>query len=169
MGISAVVDVTNQFFSSPSPLSFNTCTWPCRKAKWQWSMKSACAWIFKKLSSSLCALTLELKFYSQPWKHWGGWKGWGRCKLKAMELAFCPLFQAGAILKSRHQKENSACAELKLDKMWWGTNEKSNKKRGGKGKEENGLSLPEGALFWKLLQIIALSTLGSFQEALHCT
>lgn len=44
---------------------------------------------------------------------------------------FVLFFQAGAILEGRHQKKNSACDELKLDKMWWGINgERKENKRG---------------------------------------
>lgn len=48
---------------------------------------------------------------------------------KPRSWPFVPFLQSGAILESRHQKENSACNELKLDKMWWGINEKKKKKK----------------------------------------
>lgn len=48
---------------------------------------------------------------------------------KPQSWPFVLFSQARAILESRHQKENSAWDELKLHKMWWGINEKKERKK----------------------------------------
>lgn len=40
-----------------------------------------------------------------------GWKGWGCCKLKAMELAFCPLFSGRGYSGRQTSKEKFS--------LWW--------------------------------------------------
>ena len=45
-------------------------------------------------------------------------KGLGMLQIESQGVGlFVPFLQSRTILESRHQKENSACDELKLDKM----------------------------------------------------
>lgn len=57
---------------------------------------------------------------------------------KLQSWPFVLFFRQELFLESRNQKENSACNELKLDTIWWGINEKNNKRWGGESNKENG-------------------------------
>lgn len=170
--MSALPEVTNQLFFFLQALShFPTCTQPwIAKQKWQWNMKSAWAWSLKKHSSSVCALTLELRFCSQLGKHWDGWKGWGRCKLKATELALCSLFAVRGYSGKQTSKGKFSLqwAEIGQNVMRHKWKKKKEERKGRKKGKGVFLYSTEGALFWKLPQITTLSTFGSLQEALHC-
>lgn len=133
-------------------------------------MKATWAWVLKRILPLAVLWPCSL-----------GWKSWVRCKLKTGDVAFSSLFfssssfsssffpffifsQAGSILESRHQKENLSREGLKWDEMWWGIFKKKAKKK----KKETSFLYQKGS-FWKLPQIIALSTFASQRVASHCT
>lgn len=64
----------------------------------------------------------------------------GTLQMKEMEVPFCSLVQAGPILESRHQKENPACIELKLecDKVQMRKTKRQEQQEGREGRLKGG-------------------------------
>lgn len=166
--MSVFTEVMDQVFPPAAFSRFPTCVCPCvskQNNNETWNqhglgvLDSTLPLLFLRLCSDPRAWVLFPAREALRWMKGLGTHG---------ELAFCSLSTVRGYSGKQHQKKTSAWDELKLDKMWWGINVKKKEKKKKRKKGKRSLSLPEGALFWKLPQIITLSTFGSLQEALHC-
>lgn len=152
MGMSALAKVANLFLSSRSPLASLPAPDPVLRISMTMKTRNPHGlgvWK-KKRSSSVCALTVELGFCSQLGEHWDRWKGWGCCKLKAKELAFCSLFAVRGYSGKQKSKRKYSLrwAEIGQNVMRHKWNKKKKEEeRKGKKKREKGVFLYQKRFF----------------------
>lgn len=77
-------------------------------------------------------------------------------------------FAVRAILESRNQRKNTACDELKLDKIWWGINEKKKKEEERKEKKRKRVFLYQKRFFSENCLKLQHFPHWFPQEAMHC-
>lgn len=140
MGMSALAKVANLFLSSRSPLASLPAPDPVLRISMTMKTRNPHGlgvWK-KKRSSSVCALTVELGFCSQLGEHWDRWKGWGCCKLKAKELAFCSLFAVRGYSGKQKSKRKYSLrwAEIGQNVMRHKWNKKKKKRKKEKEKKK---------------------------------